>query len=80
MYKRNENSACFGHSYRGTAFTAGFGGESDREDKRDRECKIKVVIPGNHDARNVGDLCFEEIFGLRSKIERYEEIFHNLSM
>ena len=23
------------------------------------ECKVKVVIPGNHDARNVGDLCFE---------------------
>ncbi len=38
------------------------------------ECKVKVVIPGNHDARNVGDLCFEEIFGPRSKVERYEGI------
>ncbi|MBC8520396.1 MAG: metallophosphoesterase [Methanomicrobia archaeon] len=38
------------------------------------ECKVKVVIPGNHDARNVGDLCFEEIFGPRSKVERYGRI------
>jgi 3',5'-cyclic AMP phosphodiesterase CpdA len=38
------------------------------------ECKVKVVIPGNHDARNVGDLCFEEFFGPRSKVERYKGI------
>jgi len=35
------------------------------------ECGVKVVIPGNHDARNVGYLAFEEIFGPRSKAERY---------
>ena len=35
------------------------------------ECKVKVVIPGNHDARNVGYLGFEEIFGHRSIIEKY---------
>ena len=35
------------------------------------ECKKKVVIPGNHDVRNVGDLCFEGLFGPRSKVERY---------
>ena len=34
------------------------------------ECDKKVVIPGNHDARNVGYLGFEEIFGHRSIIEK----------
>jgi len=38
------------------------------------ECDKKVVIPGNHDARNVGYLGFEEIFGHRSTIEKYEGI------
>jgi len=38
------------------------------------ECKVKVVIPGNHDARNVGYLGFEEIFGHRSIIEKYKGI------
>lgn len=36
------------------------------------ECERTVVIPGNHDVRNVGDLCFEEFFGARSKVERYK--------
>lgn len=35
------------------------------------ECDVKVVMPGNHDARNVGYLAFEEIFGHRSIIEKY---------
>lgn len=38
------------------------------------KCRNKVVIPGNHDARNVGDRCFEEIFSTRSKVKRYEGI------
>jgi Icc protein len=38
------------------------------------ECDKKVVIPGNHDARNVGYLGFEEIFGHRSMIEKYRGI------
>lgn len=38
------------------------------------ECDKKVVIPGNHDARNVGYLGFEEMFGHRSTIEKYEGI------
>jgi len=37
------------------------------------ECERMVVVPGNHDVRNVGDRCFEEFFGARSKVERYEE-------
>lgn len=38
------------------------------------ESKVKVVIPGNHDERNVGYLCFEEIFGPRSVVERYKDM------
>ena len=38
------------------------------------ECEAKVVVPGNHDARNVGDLCFEEIFGARSKILQHKGV------
>jgi len=38
------------------------------------KCRNKIVIPGNHDARNVGYLCFEEIFGPRSRVERYEGV------
>ncbi|RZB32276.1 MAG: hypothetical protein AEth_00599 [Candidatus Argoarchaeum ethanivorans] len=37
-------------------------------------CASKVIIPGNHDVRHVGDLCFEEIFGSRSKVRRYKGI------
>jgi 3',5'-cyclic-AMP phosphodiesterase len=29
------------------------------------ECERKLVIPGNHDARNVGDVHFAEMFGSR---------------
>jgi len=38
------------------------------------ECERKVVVPGNHDARNVGYLCFEEFFGRRSRVERYRGV------
>ena len=37
-------------------------------------CKTKVIIPGNHDVRNVGYLGFEEFFGKRSTVEHYEGI------
>ena len=30
------------------------------------ECKSVVVIPGNHDSRNVGYVHFEELFGDRN--------------
>lgn len=32
------------------------------------ECKHVVIVPGNHDSRNVGYLHFEELFGLRNTI------------
>ena len=34
------------------------------------ECKALVVIPGNHDARNVGYVHFEELFGQRNSVLR----------
>jgi Icc protein len=34
------------------------------------ECESFVVIPGNHDARNVGYVHFEELFGERSSVLR----------
>jgi 3',5'-cyclic-AMP phosphodiesterase len=34
------------------------------------ECKTLVVIPGNHDSRNVGYVHFEEMFGPRNSVER----------
>ncbi len=36
-------------------------------------CGNKVVVPGNHDSRNVGYLFFEEIFGERSSCDSFEE-------
>ncbi len=30
------------------------------------QCERKLVMPGNHDARNVGDVHFEDLFGARS--------------
>jgi 3',5'-cyclic AMP phosphodiesterase CpdA len=37
-------------------------------------CEIKVVIPGNHDARNVGYLGFEEFFGSLVTVKRSEGV------
>ncbi|MBN1454662.1 MAG: metallophosphoesterase [Methanomicrobia archaeon] len=37
-------------------------------------CEVSLVIPGNHDVRNLGYLGFETIFGPRSKVERYREV------
>src|SRR5438552_11980400 len=36
----------------------------------DIECKSLVVIPGNHDSRNVGYVHFEELFGDRNSVLR----------
>src|SRR5262247_1800725 len=32
------------------------------------ECPSLVVVPGNHDSRNVGYLHFEELFGERNSV------------
>jgi len=32
------------------------------------ECDCVVVIPGNHDSRNVGYIHFEELFGARNRV------------
>src|SRR5258707_12484863 len=34
------------------------------------ECKSLVIIPGNHDSRNVGYVHFEELFGNRNSLLR----------
>ena len=34
------------------------------------ECSARVVIPGNHDSRNVGYVHFEELFGERNSVLR----------
>jgi len=34
------------------------------------ECDSVVVIPGNHDSRNVGYIHFEELFGSRNQVVR----------
>jgi Icc protein len=33
-------------------------------------CETRVVVPGNHDSRNVGYVHFEELFGERSSVVR----------
>ena len=38
------------------------------------ECESVVVIPGNHDSRNVGYLHFEELFGERDSVTRVEDV------
>ena len=38
------------------------------------ECPELVVIPGNHDARNVGYVHFEELFGPRSRSLRHQDV------
>jgi 3',5'-cyclic-AMP phosphodiesterase len=38
------------------------------------ECESLVVIPGNHDSRNVGYIHFEELFGDRSSVLRVEGV------
>ncbi len=38
------------------------------------ECERRVVVPGNHDARNVGYLYFEDIFGARSSVLNHKGV------
>src|ERR1035437_3155824 len=38
------------------------------------ECKSLVVIPGNHDSRNVGYVHFEELFGDRNSVLRVGDV------
>ncbi len=38
------------------------------------ECESLVVVPGNHDARNVGYVHFEELFGARNSVLRQQGI------
>src|SRR5438067_381608 len=38
------------------------------------ECKARVVIPGNHDSRNVGYVHFEEMFGERNSSLRVGDV------
>lgn len=38
------------------------------------ECESLVVVPGNHDSRNVGYLHFEELFGERNSVLRHEAV------
>src|SRR5437879_5963436 len=37
-------------------------------------CESKIVIPGNHDSRNVGYVHFEELFGTRNSVLRLDEV------
>jgi 3',5'-cyclic AMP phosphodiesterase CpdA len=38
------------------------------------ECEAVVVIPGNHDSRNVGYVHFEELFGARNSVLRRDGV------
>jgi 3',5'-cyclic AMP phosphodiesterase CpdA len=38
------------------------------------ECEATVVVPGNHDARNVGYVHFEEMFGERNSVLRVDGV------
>ena len=38
------------------------------------ECDSFVVIPGNHDSRNVGYVHFEELFGERNSVLRVDGV------
>jgi 3',5'-cyclic-AMP phosphodiesterase len=38
------------------------------------ECESVVVIPGNHDSRNVGYVHFEELFGSRNSVLRMNDV------
>jgi Icc protein len=37
-------------------------------------CRNVVVVPGNHDARNVGDVRFEQAFGARDSVHRQRAV------
>ena len=56
----------------GDLTTNGFRAEYARGGRvpRELECEHLVVIPGNHDSRNVGYVHFEDHFGARSSVSR----------
>ncbi|MDO8886096.1 metallophosphoesterase [Candidatus Oleimmundimicrobium sp.] len=37
-------------------------------------CKNKLIVPGNHDSRNVGYVHFEDIFGSRNNVLRFNGV------
>jgi 3',5'-cyclic-AMP phosphodiesterase len=48
--------------------------EEAKEYVKQIECPRIVVVPGNHDSRNVGYLHFEDIFGSRYQVLRHNNI------
>ncbi len=38
------------------------------------DCKNKLIVPGNHDSRNVGYVHFEDIFGSRNNVLRFNGV------
>src|SRR3954469_8496037 len=38
------------------------------------ECESKIIIPANHDSRNVGYVHFEELFGDRNSVLRLGDV------
>jgi Icc protein len=60
----------------GDLTTMGFKGEyALAKEYLDRlDCDALVVIPGNHDSRNVGYIHFEELFGDRNPVLRLNEV------
>ncbi len=38
------------------------------------DCPRRIIIPGNHDARNVGYVHFEELFGERQSVLRHDGV------
>src|SRR5436305_1997474 len=42
------------------------------------DCESFVVVPGNHDSRNVGYVHFEELFGARNSVLRKNRPCYNL--
>ncbi len=60
----------------GDLTTFGFKQEyAQAKDYLDRlECEALVVVPGNHDSRNVGYVHFEELFGERSSVLRRDGV------
>jgi Icc protein len=60
----------------GDLTTEGFRGEfREAKDHLDRiECEALVVVPGNHDSRNVGYVHFDEFFGHRESVFHSEQV------
>ena len=48
---------------------------ADAKELIDRiDCGNKVIVPGNHDSRNVGYLLFEDLFGARTSCQPHEGV------